>query len=81
MEVSRAGKQQFQVIVEFGHRAHGRARRPHRVDLVDGNCRRDAFDGIDLRPVLAVEELARVRRKGLDITPLALCIQRVEHQR
>ena len=81
MQVRGAGKQQLQVIVQFRHRAHGRARRAYRIHLVDGDGRRDTVDAIDLRPVLAIKELARVRRKGFDITPLAFGIQRIEHQR
>jgi hypothetical protein len=39
-----------------------------------------AGDRIDLRLVHAIEELARVGRKRLDVAPLALGIQRVEHE-
>ena len=69
------------MIVELGHRADGRARGAHRVGLVDRDRRRDAFDRVDLRLVHAVEELARVRREGLDVAPLAFGVQRVEDER
>ena len=81
IQMRRARKQQLQVIVELGHRAHGRARGAHRIDLIDGDRRRNAFYGIDLRPVLAVKELPRVRRKGFDVTALAFGVECVEHQR
>ena len=76
-----AGEQQFQMIVEFRHGADGGARGAHRVGLVDGDRRRDAFDALHLRLVHAIQELARVGRKGFDVAALALGIQRVEHQR
>ena len=42
---------------------------------------RDAVDAVDLRLVHAVEELARVGRERLDVAPLALGVERVEHER
>ncbi len=78
---ARAREQQLQVVVELGHRADRRARRAHRIGLVDGDRRRHAVDAVDLRPVHPVEELPRVGREGLDVAALALGVQRVEHQR
>jgi hypothetical protein len=69
------------VIVELSHRSHGRARGAHRVRLVDGDGRRNSRDRLDLRLVHAVEELPRVGGEGLDVTPLAFRIQRVENER
>ena len=43
-QVTRTGKQQFQVVVEFRHGAHGRAARSHGVGLVNRNRRGNAFD-------------------------------------
>ena len=80
-EAPRAREQQLQVVVELGHRANRAAAGAYRVGLVDGDRRRHAFDPVDLRPVHAVEELARVGREGLDVAALAFGIQRVEHQR
>jgi hypothetical protein len=77
----RAGVQQLQVVVQLRHRAHRRAGRAHRVGLVDGDRGRDAVDAVHLRLVHAVEELARVRREGLDVAALALRVDRVEDQR
>ena len=76
-----AREQQLQVIVELGHRADGGARGAHRIRLVDGDGRRNAVDAVHRGLVHAIEELARVRREGLDVAPLALGVQRVEHQR
>ena len=74
-------EQQLQVIVQLRHRADGGARRAHRIRLVDRDGRRNAGDAVDLRLVHAIEELPRVRRERLDVTPLAFGIQRVEHER
>ncbi len=51
------------------------------VFLFDGDGRRDAFDGIGVRLVHAVEKLPDVRREGFDVAALALGIKRVEGQR
>ena len=80
-QLRRACEQQFQMIVELGHGADRRARGAHRIGLVDGDGRRNTVDGIDLRPVHAVEKLPRVRRERLDVTTLALGVEGVEDQR
>src|ERR1700679_3642426 len=69
------------MVVEFRHGADGGARGAHRVGLVDGDRRRDAFDAIDLRLIDAIQKLARVRRKRFDVAALALGIPRIEPQR
>ena len=79
-QLSRAGKQQLQVIVQLGHRADRAAAGAHRVGLVDGNRRRHAVDTIDRRAVHAVEELPRIRTEGLDVAALPFGIQRVENE-
>jgi hypothetical protein len=76
-----AREQQLQVIVDLAHGPDGRARRAHGIELIDRDGRRNMFDPVDLRLVHAIEELARVRGEGLDVAPLALRVQRVEHQR
>ena len=81
MQLRGACKQQLQVVVQLGHRADRRARSAHRVGLVDGNRRRNAFDRVHLRLVHAIEKLPRVRAEGLDIAPLPLGVQGVEDER
>ena len=76
-----AREQQLEVVVQLGHRPHGRARGAHRVALVDGNGRRHALHAVHSGAIHAVEKLARVGAEGLYITALALRIQGVEHQR
>ena len=77
----RAREQELQVVVELGHRAHGRAGCAHRIGLIDGDCGRNALDGIDRGAVHPIEELARVGREGLHVAALTLGVQRVEHER
>jgi hypothetical protein len=79
-QLARARKQQLQVVVQLGHRAHGGARAAHRVGLVDGDGRRHAFDLVDGGLVHAVQELPRIGREGFDVAALPLRIQGVEHQ-
>ena len=43
-----AGKQQAQVVVNFGNGAHGRTRVVRGGFLLDGNRRRQAFDMVDI---------------------------------
>ena len=71
----------FQVVIDLRDGADGGARAADIVDLLDGNGGRDAFDAVHQRLVHALKELARVRRKGLDVTALPLGIDGVEGQR
>ena len=75
---ARARPQQAQVVVDFGDRAHRRARVPvHRL-LLDGNRRREALDGVDIRLLHQAQELAGVRGQRFHVTPLSLGIDGVE---
>ncbi len=73
-----AGEQQTQVVVDFRHRADGRARVLARRLLLDRDCRRQPVDVIDVRLLHHLEELARVCRQALDVAALALGVDRVE---
>ena len=81
--VRRAGPgiQQAQVVVHLGDGADGRPRVAVGRLLVDGDRRRQALDEVDVGLVHLAEELARVRRQRLDVTPLPLGEDRVERQR
>lgn len=48
------------------------------VFLLNGDGGEDAVDGIDIGLVHAVEELADVRRKCLDVAALAFGVEGVE---
>ena len=69
------------MIVELGHRPDGRARRPHGIDLVNSDGRRNSLDTVDLRPIHTIEKLSCVRRKCFDVTPLTFRIKRIERER
>jgi hypothetical protein len=79
-QLGPARKQQFQVVVELGHRPDRGARRAHRVGLVDGDRWRHAVDVVHRRAVHAVQKLPRVGRERLDVAALSFGKQRVEHQ-
>ena len=71
----------FREVGQLGHGADGGTGGLDRVGLLDGDGRPDVLDGIDLGFVEQIEELASVGAEGLDVAPLALRVERVEHQR
>ncbi len=70
--------EQPQVVVDLGDRADRRARVARGRLLVDRDRRREALDRVDVGLLHQPQELARVRGQRLDITPLALGVDRVE---
>ena len=80
IELRRAREEKFQMVVQFRHRADGGARGFDGIGLVDGDGGRDAVDAVGFRLVHAVEELAGVGRKRLDVAALSLGVDRVERQ-
>src|SRR6185437_8008610 len=76
-----AGKQQPQIIVDLGDRAHCRPRIVRGRLLLDRDRRRQPLDQIDVRFFHQLQELPRVRRQRLDVAPLPLGIERVEGER
>ncbi len=81
VRVAHAREQQAQVVVDLGHRPHGRARVVRRRLLLDRDRRRQALDQVDVRLFHQLQELARIRRQRLDIAALAFRIERVERER
>ena len=75
-----AGKQQAQVVVDLGHRAHGGARVVAGGFLLDGDGRRQAFNQVHIGLVHQLQKLARVGGQAFYITALAFGIQRVKGQ-
>src|SRR4029077_4923680 len=73
--------EQAQVVVDLGHRAHGRARVLRRALLVDRDRRREPLDDVDVGLLHLAQELPGVCRQRLDVTPLAFCIDGVEGER
>ena len=81
MQIGCARVEQFEVIGELGHGAHGRAGGSHGVRLINGDRRRNTVDALNPRLVHAIEKLARVGRKRLDVATLTFGIERVEDER
>ena len=79
--VDEARKEKFQIVVDLGDRADGRARGFDIVRLLDGDGGGDALDEIDARLVHAVEKLPRVGRECLDVAALSLGVDCVEGER
>ena len=75
------GKQQAQIVVNFGRCAYGTSRVAGDDFLFDGDGWRNTTDEVTLGFVHATEELAGIARQTLHITPLTFGIQGVEGQR
>ena len=73
-----ASEEQTQVVINLSGGGYGRARIPRGILLLNGDSRGDAFDGIDVRLLDTLEELAGVGRKRLDIPALAFGIDGVK---
>ena len=71
----------FEEIGQFRHRAHGGTGGFHRVGLLDGDGGADVLDRIDPGLGEQLQKLARVGAEGLDVAPLALGVQGLEHER
>ena len=67
-----------QVVVDLGDGRDDGARVAGRRALLDGDCRGEALDPLDVGLLQAVEELARVGGERLDVASLALGVERVE---
>ncbi len=73
--------QQPQIVVDLRDCAHRRARAARGRLLLDGDRRREAIDGVHIRPLHLVQKLPRVGRERLYITPLSLGVDGVEGER
>ncbi len=76
-----AGVQQAQVIMDFGHRAHGGAGVVPGGLLVDGDGGRKPFNGVHIRLFHLSQKLPGIAGQALHITPLALGKNGVKGQR
>ena len=77
-EPGSPGEEELEVVIQLRHGPDGRPRGPDRIRLVDRDGRGNSFYPVGLRLVHALEELARVGGKGLDVPPLPLGVDRVE---
>ena len=75
-----AGKQQAQIVVDFGDGAHGGARVLGRGLLFDRNRRRQTLDVIHIGLLHHLQELAGIGRQRFHIAALAFGIDGVERQ-
>ena len=73
--------EQAHIVVDFGDRRHGRARIAAGRLLLDRDGGRQPLDMVDVRLLHHLQELARIGRQRLDVTPLSLGIDGVERQR
>ena len=77
----RAPEEQTQIVVYLRDGADGRARVVARALLFYRDGRREARYVVYVRLVRHSEELARIRRKRLDVAALSLGVNRVEGER
>ena len=75
------GVEHAQVVVDLGDRADGRPRVARRRLLIDRDRRREPLDEVDVGLLHLAEELPRVRRQRLHVSPLPLGVDRVEGER
>ena len=73
--------EQPQIIVDLGGGGDRRARRPHRILLLESDRGPDLLDPVDVGAVHPIEEHTGVRGQRLDVTPLPLGEERVEGER
>src|SRR5436309_6829969 len=72
--------EQFQIIIDLGHRSYGRTRAFDRVRLFDGDRWGNATNVVHPRLVHAVEKLPHVGTEGFDVSPLAFGVNSFEGQ-
>ena len=72
--------QETQVVVDFGHGAHGGTRIPVRALLVNRNRGGESFYALHLRLLHLAEELSRIARERLHVSPLSLGVNRIKGQ-
>ncbi len=71
MRLADTRKKNTEIIVDFGNGRDRRTRVVRARLLVNGNCRREADDLIDIRLLHRIQKLAGVGRERLDIPALA----------
>ena len=74
------GKQQAQVVVNFGHRAYGGAGVVAGGFLLNADGGRQALDQVDIGLVQTAQELTGVGRQTFHVAALALGVQGVKRQ-
>ena len=77
---AHACKKQAKVVINLSYSTHRRARILGRRFLIDRNSWRKAVDRVQIGLVHLAQELASIARQTLNITALALGIDRVKRQ-
>ena len=80
MRHSDVGNQQSQVVVDFSNRTNRRPRVGCRRLLLDGDRRRQAVDQVDIRFLHLLQKLASIGGERLDVSALALRVDRVKRE-
>src|ERR1700733_8834987 len=73
--------EEAEVVVDFSDCADSRSGTMAGSFLFDGDRRAESFDGVDIRPLDLVKELAGIRRERFYVASLALGIDGVESER
>jgi len=76
--LARSGEDELEVVIDRGQGSDRGARALDAAGGLNRQRRRNALDGLDLGTRQALQELAHVRREGLDVAALALGVQGVE---
>ncbi len=79
--LAAARVEEAQEVVDLRGRRDGRARAGRPPALLDGDGRRQPLDGLHVRLLHLLEELAGVGREALDVAALPLGVDGVEGQR
>ena len=80
VRAAQGGKEDAEMVVDLGNGAHGGARMADRRPLLDGDGGAEPGDGLHVRLLHLVQELAGVGGKALDVAPLAFGVEGVEGQ-
>src|SRR5262245_19907976 len=73
-------EEETQIVGDLGDGADGRARVSSHAFLLDGDGGRQALDAVAVGLLHLLEKLSRIGRQGLDVSSLALGIERVESE-
>ncbi len=81
VDAADLGVEEAEVVGHFGRGAHRRARRPHRVLLLQRDRGAHVLDLVDVGAIDPLQEHPGVRAERLDEPPLAFGEERVERER
>ena len=79
MQGGNPREQELEVVVQLGHRAHGRTRGAYWVSLVNSNSGRHTVDTVNLGFVHAVEKLSGIGGECFDVAALPFGVKGIEN--